>query len=206
MILQEKNYIGKQKKKYLIQSMIWTILVLGIFITGLCLTGTRSNLFTVMACLLAIVASLFITRFISFNRYKDGDEERAKLLESMQGNYHIYHSSIIPCLQGTAYFEHMIVTAKRIYFIAYTKEQVEKYRTHVEEVLGARGISSKDLCFLVASDSKQMDHHKKRIEKEITTSRQLDVEEKKSHQAESEKSPIEDTLEAYSNKASEILM
>ena len=206
MILQEKNYIEQQKKKYLIRGVLWTMVVLSIFGIGLLLTGTRANLFTVSACLFAIVASLFITRYISFSRYKDGDLKRAQLLENMQGRYHIYHSCIIPYTKGTAYFEHMVVTAEKIYFIAYTKEQVQKYRLCVEEGLGAKGIGPKRLCFLVAKDDYQMESHMKRIEKETVTSHQQEAKLLEGQLAESEKSPLEEALESYSKKASEILM
>ncbi|MBQ1274751.1 MAG: hypothetical protein U0L26_14150 [Cellulosilyticum sp.] len=189
MILQEKDYIHKKKKKYLILSIIWTSMVIAIFIVGLVLTGTRANLFTVSACLLAIVASLFITRCISFGRYKDGDKERAKMLEDLKGNMHIYHSGIVPYDKGTAYFEHILVTTEKIYFIAYTKEQVEKYGKWVQEVLGGKGISSKQIKFLVAQDKDQMKKHTDRIEKELEN-------------CDTQKNPID----VYSNKINEILM
>ena len=69
MVLQEKNYIAKQKKKYFIWGMCLTLLVFGIFGVGLWLTKTRANLFTVSACVIAIGAALFITRWIRmFNK------------------------------------------------------------------------------------------------------------------------------------------
>lgn len=191
MILQEKNYIHNQKKKYLLLSCVWTVIVLVIFITGLLLTGTRANLFTVSACLIAIVASLFITRFISFSRYKDADNERAEVLEHMEGQYHLYHSALIPYEKGVAFFEHIIVTSKRIYFIAYTKEQVEQYREWVQELMSVRGVATKYLQFFTAKDVAQMKNHRSRIENEII---------------EDQNEEASTALETYSKKINEILM
>lgn len=187
MIKQEKDYIKRQKKKYLIASSFWSAIVLIIFVTGLILTKTRANLFTVFACVMAIVASLFITRCISFSRFNDCDEERASMLEAMNGTYDLYHSAIIPYASGSAYFEHVVVTELGIYFIAYTKAQVDKYRTWMQELLGTKGIGSSHLYFLVAKDAVQLRHHISHIEKE-------------------EKLVSKDRFEDYSNKVNEILM
>lgn len=187
MIKQEKDYIKKQKKKYLIASLFWSIVVLIIFITGLVLTKTRANLFTVCACVMAVVASLFITRFISFSRFHDCDEERASMLEAMNGTYDLYHSAIIPYASGSAYFEHVVVTGTSIYFIAYSQAQVEKYRTWMQELLGTKGIGSSHLYFLVAKDSDQLRHHINHIEKE-------------------DKLAGKDRFQDYSSKVNEILM
>lgn len=186
MILQEKNYIAQQRKKYLIYSVIWTLVVFTLFITGLLLTKTRANLLTVSACIMAIVAALYITRWISFSRYKDGDCKSAELLEEMSGDYHVYHSAIIPLTKDVARFEHVIVTGNIIYFVAYTKEQVVNHREEIQELLASRGIAMQHLCFLVAQDVNQMKQHANRIEKDMeknhpkgTTSEQLDVYSKK---------------------------
>ena len=193
MILQEKNYIAQQKKKYLMYSVIWTIIVFALFGIGLLLTKTRANLFTVSACLMAVVAALFITRWISFSRYRDGDYERAELLEKMEGNYHIYHSAIIPLAKDVARFEHIIITENKIYFIAYTKAQVVQQREAVQELLANNGIASQYLCFLVAQDVNQMKQHTNRIKKEMENSNPS-------------KETIPNKLELYSKKISETLM
>ncbi len=193
VILQEKNYIAKQKKKYWVYSIIWTAIVFATFICGLVITKTRKNLFTVSACLTAIVASLYITRLISFSRYKDGDLERAELLEKISGESHIYHSALIPLDKGTACFEHIMVTENKIYFITYTKEQVTKYGQSIQNLLGQFGISAQHVSFLVALDVSQMKQHANRITKEI---------ENRNHT----KSETSNKLETYSQKISEILM
>lgn len=166
MVLQEKNYIAKQKKKYFIWGSCLTLVVFGIFGIGLWMTKTRANLFTVSACVIAIGAALFITRWISFSRYKDGKEEIANLLETLPEGVQILHSAIIPYAKGTAYFEHIVVTGSKIYLIAYTKDQVEKYGAAVQEVLEMKGILKKHLCFLVIQNVEQMRKYIPKIEQQ----------------------------------------
>lgn len=166
MILQEKNYIKKQKKKYLIHSCIWTVVVFVLFGVGLLLTGTRSNYFTISACVMAIVAALFISRFISFSRFKDGDETRACLLEAMKGNYQIFHSGIIIDASGTSYFEHIVLTSKSIYLIAYDEAKMKKYQLWAEKCLINKGIPTKSIHFLVALNEISMKNIAHRIEKD----------------------------------------
>lgn len=197
MIKQEKNYIKKQKKKYLLAGIVWSLIVLIIFGIGLLLTGTRANLFTVCACVIAIVASLFITRFISFSRYHDGDEAYAKLLENMTGDYALFHSAIIPGQKGTAYFEHVVVMNQVIYFISYTKEQVKQYRTWIIDGLSLKGIGAAHVHFIVAKDIKQMEQHVARLQKAI-----LDHP----NDVHSEQSEEKGMLEEYANRMNEILM
>lgn len=166
MILQEKNYIRQQKKRYLIHSCIWTGIVFVLFGLGLHLTKTRSNYFTISACVVAIVAALFISRFISFNRFKDGDEAKAGLLEKMKGSYQIFHSGIITTTSGTSYFEHIVVTSRSIYLISYDEEKMKKYRLAAEKSLVNKGISVKSIHFLVAKNEVQMKNITLRIEKD----------------------------------------
>lgn len=156
MVLQEKNYIAKQRKKHFILGLCLTLVVLGIFAFGLIMTKTRANLFTVCACVTAIGASLFITRWISFSRYKDGEEAIALLLEALPQADQIYHSAIIPYAKGTAYFEHIVVIGTKIYLIAYTKKQIEQHGKAVQEVLEMKGILRKNLSFIVIENVEQM--------------------------------------------------
>lgn len=166
MILQEKDYIKRQKKKYSIHACIWTIIVFILFGIGVLLTGTRSNLFTISACLMAIVAALFITRLISFNRFKDGNEELVRYLEGMKGDYHLFHSGIVLDAKGTSYFEHIVVTSRNIYFISYDEQVVKKNRLRIEENMVSKGLSSKHIHLLVVSNEKQMKNIVHRIEKD----------------------------------------
>ena len=166
MILQEKNYIRKQKKKYLIHSCIWTGMVLILFGLGMFLTQTRSNYFTISACIMAIVASLFIARLISFNRFKDGDEAKAHILEAMKGSYEIFHSGIIIDATSTSYFEHIVVTSRNIYLIGYNEEKVKKNRLATEKYLVTKGIPAQCIHFLVAKNEVQIKNIALKIERD----------------------------------------
>lgn len=175
MILQEKHYIKKQKKKYTLHACLWTAVVLILFGTGLLLTGTRSNLFTISACVMAIVAALFITRLISFSRFKDGDEKMGQVLEAMKGSYHLYHSGILLDTKGTVYFEHIVVTAQNIYLITYEEKTSKKGCSWVIERLSSQGVPSKNIHFVVIKNETQMKGLAHRIEKDACyTSEKLD--------------------------------
>ena len=166
MILQEKTYIKKQKKKYLIHSCIWTVIVFVLFGLGLLFTKTRSNYFTISACVMAIVAALFISRFISFSRFKDGDEAKACILETMKGCCQIFHSGIIIDDAGTSYFEHIVVTSRGVYLIGYDEAKMKKYRSATERSLVNKGIPAKCIHFLIVRNEVQMKNIALRIEKD----------------------------------------
>lgn len=186
MILQETNYIKKQKKKYLIHSCIWTAVVCVLFALGILLTKTRSNYFTISACVMAIVAALFISRFISFSRFKDGDEEVACLLNRMKGSYQIFHSGIIIDASGTSYFEHIVVTSRSVYLIGYDEAKVRKNRLAAEKSLVNKGIPAQCIHFLIAKNKVQMKNIALRIEKDACVTNEK--------------------LEEYSKMINEILM
>lgn len=176
MVLQEKSYISKQKKKYMMHSCIWTAVVFMLFGAGLLLTGTRSNYFTVSACIMAIVAALFITRFISYNRFKAGEAAKAEILEQMKGDYHLFHSGIILDSRGTAYFEHLVVTARNVYLISYEGIKTKGQYRWLQETLSQKGIPVKSLHFLLAENEQQMKSIARIIEKDACfTDEKLDT-------------------------------
>ena len=63
-----------------------------------------------------------------------------------------------------------MVTSSKIYLIAYTKEQVEKYGAAVQEVLEMKGILRKQLCFLVIQNVEQMKKFMPKIEQQEKSS------------------------------------
>jgi len=138
MVIQEKEYIKKQKSKYLKGTIFWTALVIGIFVCGLVIMGKRETYFTVFAGVLVVGAALNVTRLIGFGKYKDGDEKWAVYLEKMKGSYDIFHSAIIPDNRGTVYFEHVVITSKSIYFISYDDACVKKNRLWLENKMQSK--------------------------------------------------------------------
>lgn len=148
MVIQGCHYIQEQKKKYLVRTLIWMAIVALLFLTGLLVANKRENYFTVIAGVLVLGIALNGSRYIGFGRFKDGDEKNAKLLEKIKGHYYLVHSAIIPDNRGTAFFEHIVVTSGRIYFISTSAEMMKKYRLTLENKLITKGIPLEALCFI----------------------------------------------------------
>lgn len=156
MVIQGCHYVREQKKKYLTHTLIWLIVVAILFISGLLLVGKRENYFTVVAGVLVLGLALNLSRYIGFRKFKDGREEEAQLLEEMKGSYHLIHSAIIPDTKGTAFFEHIIVTSKRIYLISYSKEMIKQYRLQLTNKLMTKGIALRSLSFITIEDKEEL--------------------------------------------------
>lgn len=166
MILQEKDYIKKQKAKYLKGTLFWTALVICIFVCGLMIMKKRESYFTVFAGVLVIGAALNVTRLIGFGKYKDGDVACAEILEGMKGSYDLFHSAIIPDTRGTTFFEHIVITSKSLYFITYSEECVKKNRLWLENKMESKGIAIKNVHVVKASNEREMKNLAVRIERD----------------------------------------
>ncbi|MDF2613581.1 MAG: hypothetical protein K0S71_1367 [Clostridia bacterium] len=166
MIKQEKDYIARRKKKFLSMSLVWAGVVLVIFIAGLMLTKSRNNYFTLMAAIFVLPLAQNITRFISFNRFKDPDPEFASVLEQMKGSYQIFHSAIIPDTMGTILFEHLIVTSKSIYFLSYNKNSIDTNSGWIQNRLSAKGIPLKQIHFIHIASINNIKNTALKIEKD----------------------------------------
>lgn len=166
MVLQEKDYIQRQKSKYLKGTIIWTALVIGIFIGGLVIMGKRESYFTVFAGVLVIGAALNVTRLIGFGKYKDGNEKWALHLENMKGSFDIFHSAIIPDSRGTVFFEHVVITSKGVYFMSYDEACVKKNRLWLENKIQSKGIDMKQVHVVTIKDEQAIKSLAAKIEKE----------------------------------------
>lgn len=167
MIKQEINYISKKKKKFLMMTLLWTTIVLCVFITGLVITGTRSTYFTLVATLFVLPLVQNMTRYIAFYRFKDPSIEYASILEQMQGNYQLFHGVIMPDDHTTVFFEHLIITSEKLYFLTYDKEIIQKYQSFFENKLLNKGIDPKNIHFVEIADLKSLNVIISQIEKQI---------------------------------------
>lgn len=166
MVKQKKNYIKEQKKNHLVKALIWAAAILIIVMAGLVLLKTKASYFTVVAAILVLPLALHITRFVAYVKYKDPDPTEAALLEQMEGNYGLYHSAIIPDNTCTLYFEHIVVTAKNIYFISKNKEMIQKAKPILALRLENKDIQMNKLHFIYAESGKTIKNVTIRIEKD----------------------------------------
>lgn len=175
MIKQDRDYIAKRKKHFLMLSGIWAVIMIGVFLLGLAITKDKGNIFTVLAAVMTLGLAQNITRFISFGRYKDPKEKHCKILDHMKGSLGIYHGAIIPDTTATVYFEHIIVTSRNIYLISKDKEMVQKTKNWLSSRLANKGINSGNIHFIIAGDSKGIKNASIKIEKDACyTSEDLD--------------------------------
>ena len=166
MVKQKKNYIAEKKKNHLIKAGIWGCIILAIMAVGILLLDTRSSYFTVVAAVLVLPLALHITRFIAFAKYQDPSAKQAERLEQIKGNYGLYHSAIIADTSGTFYFEHIIVTAKNIYFITKDQQVIEKAKPILVSRFENKGISSNTLHFIHVDQDKTIENIALKVEKE----------------------------------------
>lgn len=168
MVEQGCHYVQEQKYKYFVRTLIWIAVVAFLFAVGLLLEGKRENYFTVIAGVLVLGIALDLSRYIGFRKFKDGKEEIARLLEGIQGHYHLVHSAIIPDTRGTAFLEHIVVTSERIYLISYDDKVIKKYRLLLENKLISKGIASQLLRFKVVQNQQQLEALITAIEKDAS--------------------------------------
>lgn len=166
MVVQEKDYVEKQKKKYFKGLAIWTLAVLGVFFVGIFAFGSRKNYGTVVAGVLVLGMALNLSRYIGFSRFKDGNKEYAEILEGMKGTYNLFHSAIIPDTRGTSFFEHIVVTSRSIYVINYDANQFKKTRLALENKLQNKGIEIKQIHCVTVNSPVEVKNLALKIEKD----------------------------------------
>ncbi len=166
MIKQPKDYLAKKKKEHVIKSLMWGSIVLGIFMTGCLLTKQRANYFTVAAAVLVLPLALNITRGLAYRKYKDAKPCEAEILDDMAGNYHVFHSAVIPEATGIVFIEHIVVTSRSIYFLSSDEMLLKKEKPALILKLENKGFHSKQLHFIFIKEEQTMKNTAHKIEKE----------------------------------------
>lgn len=166
MIKQEKDYIKKQKKKYGIYTLIWTVIVFGVFGIGIMLTGERANIFTIFAGFLVIGLALSLSRLCVYLKFKDGNAEYSTMLEQMKGHMHLFHNCIIPDARATILIEHIVVTSRNIYFLVYDEGVLKKNRLWLENRLKAKGMTFSEIHFIQLTHENSVKNAMMKIEKD----------------------------------------
>lgn len=172
MVKQNKNYIAERRKNFLTKTFFWIVIIGAIFGIGLILTHKRANVWTILAAVLAIPLAQNITRYISFRRYKDPRIEGCEQLEMLEGNLAIYHSAIIPEETATLYVDHIVVTAKKIYFLCSEPKDVKAAKTYLITKLETKGISRNEIVITELNTDKAYENICSKISKEIGKSQE----------------------------------
>lgn len=142
-ILQEGDYISKRKRKYLIRTIISLGIMMIIFIIGLALTKTRNNMFTLFSVLFTLVVAQYGVQYISIMKYRDGDPEISKKLSDLPDIYIVWHSALFGDQKGMAFFDHIIITDKKIYCM--TDQVTKSYDgnvLHMKRIVENKGLKN----------------------------------------------------------------
>ena len=117
MVKREKEYLKKKKKQYLRGTIIWFVIMFSVFIVGYILNRTRKNVFTLVAALLVLPVAQYATQLLAIWKFKDPGIKISDFLESIKGDYALFHSALMPDTKEVINFDHIIVTGKNIYCI-----------------------------------------------------------------------------------------
>jgi len=148
MIIREKNYLKNKKKKFLIATIIWFVIMITIFIIGYILNGTRKNVFTVVAAILVLPVAQYGTQLLAIWKFKDPKIEMSNLFESIKGNYNLFHSALIPDQKEIINFDHIIVTGENIYCIINNHSDITYIKKVFNKKITAKGISLKAITYI----------------------------------------------------------
>lgn len=148
MIIQEKNYLKNKKIKFLKGTVIWFIIMITIFIVGYVLNGTRKNIFTVLAAILVLPVAQYATQLLTIWKFQDPEKEISELFESIQGNYNLFHSVLIPDKKEIINFDHIIVTGENIYCIINKHPDIAYIKKLFNTKIVAKGIPLKTMMYI----------------------------------------------------------
>lgn len=90
----KNGYIESQKKVRLLLCIAGLIIILADFFTGLIITGTRNNLFTVVAIVLALPEGKFLATYLVFVKYKSTPKELVNKVDSKDSKYIISYDCV----------------------------------------------------------------------------------------------------------------
>lgn len=90
----QKGYIDSQKKVKLLLCIAGLVIILADFFTGLAITGTRKNLFTVVAILLALPEGKFLATYLVFFKHKSTPEDFIEKVEARNLKYSVVYDCV----------------------------------------------------------------------------------------------------------------
>lgn len=163
MIIREKDYIAKTKKKYTIGSLIWLTVMFSVFALGYFLNNTRNNIFTVVAAVLVLPAAQYLTLLFGLWQYKDPDPKTSEQLALIEGQYSLFHSVLVPHRANILYFDHIFVTGSKIYCIIDNATDLSNTQRIFNQKIKAKGIPLEALEYVDQAKVKNMGNIFKKI-------------------------------------------
>ena len=135
-----KNYIRTQKRYEIIRTIIYFLLPLGLFVTGLIATGERANLLTVVAVVGCLPACKSLVSAIMFLRYRSSKPTTSDEIEKHIGTLSGLYDMIFTSYKKNFEVAHLVVCGNIICGYSESVDFSEKeFSTHIEELLKMDG-------------------------------------------------------------------
>lgn len=177
MVKREKDYLKKQKGKYLKGTLIWLIVMFSIFGLGYLLNKTRNNVFTVIAALFVLPVAQDITKLIAILKFNDPDTKTSEMLEDIKGEYNVFHSVLVPDQSSIYYYDHILVTGNKIYCIIDSATNIPKRKAVFEKKIKAKGIPLKTVIYIENDKTRAKGNIFKKIERNAEVSNKENLNE-----------------------------
>ena len=119
-----------------------------VFLTGYFLNKTRNNVFTVVAAVLVLPVAQYATWLFSLWPFKDPDPKASLAIETLTGNYNLFHSLLVPAGNNILYFDHIIVTGTKIYCIIDKLTDKANLEERFNQKIKAKGLALNTLTYI----------------------------------------------------------
>lgn len=135
-----RNYIDTQKIYELVRTIIYFLLPLGLFITGLVTTKSRANLLTVVAVVGCLPACKSLVSTIMYFRYKSCKKANSDVIEKHIGSLSGLYDMIFTSYKVNFEVAHLVVCGNIICGYSESINFAEKdFSAHIEELLKMDG-------------------------------------------------------------------
>lgn len=141
----EKGYISQVKKRSVIISALCLAWALALFIAGLFIFDSRANILTIVAAVLIIPFSQFVTHYILFAKFKSVSDELVEKVENTAKPGSImYVDTVITSTERAMNLCFIIITGEKLIALDCAGDKkYEKTRDYIRELVKKKGYSYK---------------------------------------------------------------
>lgn len=135
------GYINRRKKQLLIIAGLVLAVMLAVFITGFCLIGSRKNLLTVLAVVLALPFANFLATYLAIRKYRSPEKKEYEEFALRAGNLLTVGDLVITSKEMRIPVSYGLVCKQGVFL--YVKEEHlngKKVQEYLESMLRANQI------------------------------------------------------------------
>lgn len=130
------GYINAQKKKYLLWTILEFAFVIIIFAIGYFQTGSRLNLFTVVAVLGCLPAAKMLVEWIAFFPYKTIEIEKAKEIETKAEYLTTIYDLVVTSEKKAMQVDAIVISNNTIFgYTSHKKTDAEEVTKRLKELM-----------------------------------------------------------------------